>query len=342
MSQQRARAALRGEKTDYIPIMTMPAHKEYLAQYIGIDPVADLQAALTKAVRDIDLDILAFSLPGAIAEDEDESNLFGLGGIDWRNEESGIDDIFNHDPSSYRNWQDVTVDDWIGRHTAHLASLRQVAGEHAITTGSFFTTCFHYAAEDLNYEEFLINCMLEEEQLVPFFDRCEAQSSKVLQAWAKTPGLEMMVCHDDIANSRSLAINAPWLRRNIIPRYQRLFAPFQGLDAPLIFMSDGNYLDVAREIKDAGAKGFFIDPPCMTLADMVTECGKDMIYITGPTPDVVTNGTVNDVEDEIRMLCEQGKDLPRLLFIMPGDFAHNMPAANVDAFFKACRKHGKR
>jgi len=63
-----------------------------------------------------------------------------------------------------------------------------------------------------------------------------------------------------------------------------ILAPFKKKNIPVMFMTDGDFSAIARDLVEAGADGFFIDRPCMDLALLVEQCGPELIYFTGPSP----------------------------------------------------------
>ncbi|MEG2381517.1 MAG: uroporphyrinogen decarboxylase family protein [Oscillospiraceae bacterium] len=339
MSGERARRAIRGEKTDRIPFMETPAHIGFLKKVSGIDPLENLHASIIKAMEIYDIDMPIFGLPESATTND--PNQYGVGATQWRHEGSNTADILSYDPIIYRNLENCDEKYWENDLNNNFLKLEKELGERYVRQSGTFTTCMHYAAEDLDFEEFLCDCVLEEDAISKMLERCEKLSTIMMSGYAKT-NVELMICHDDIANSSSMTVSAEWLRRNVIPRYKRIYKPLLDAKIPVIFMSDGNYMDIIEDIKNLNVSGFFLDTPCMDLKTVVEVCGKDMIYLTGPTPATLNMGTVNDVKDAVKELAELARDLPRFFFHMPGGFTHNTPTENVVAYFDACLEFGKR
>ena len=346
MSVQRARRALRGEATDCIPLFDTPSHRLFLKHLTGIDPFDKgpkaAERAVVAAIKKLDIDMLMCDIPEQITVRDDDPNLFGLGTTAWRNATSTRSDLFGYDPSRDRPWDSsMSAAEFKRDRTALFERLHRLVGDTALVHGFYFTTCIHYAAEDLNWEDFFIACLCEEERVAALLDRFQAASEKVMRVWADI-GPEVMLAHDDIATAHGTSLSPAWLRKHILPRYRAILAPFKEKNIPVMFMTDGNFLDVARDLVEAGARGFFLDRPCMDLAPLVDKCGPDLIYFTGPAPGTMTVGTPADVRREIRELAELGRCLPRFFFHMPGGFTQNMPLENVGAFYDACRSYGRR
>jgi hypothetical protein len=346
MSVQRARQAIRGEPTDCIPLFDTPTHRLFLQHLTGIDPFAKsekaAERAVVEAIRKLDIDLLMCDIPEQITVSDADPNLFGLGTTAWRNAQSTRSDLFAYDPARDRPWDTALSEtEFKKSRTAQFQRIQRLVGDTALAHGFFFTTCIHYAAEDLNWEDFFIACVTEEDRVATLLDRFQAASAKVMRAWADI-GPEVMLAHDDIATAHGTSLSPDWLRKHILPRYRAILAPFKKKHIPVMFMTDGNFSAVAQDLVEAGADGFFLDRPCMDLAALANPCGPDLIYFTGPAPATMTVGTPADVRREIRELAEVGRDLPRFFFHMPGGFTHTMPLANVVAFYEACREYGRR
>jgi hypothetical protein len=346
MSSERARKALRGEPTDVIPLFSMPAHRHFLRQLTGIDPLAEegraVERAMCEAIRKLDIDLLFCTFPERIGTRESDPDLYGLETTVWRHAGSTRTDLFAYDPARDRPWDAAMDETAFQERCEHiLGRLRRLVGDTALPHGFCFTTCIHYAAEDLDWESFLVACQAEEEKVRRLLDRFQAAGEKIMRAWARTD-VEVMLAHDDIATAHGLTFSPAWLRRNLFPRYRRILAPLKSKGIPVLFMTDGDFLPVAADLVEAGADGFFLDQPCMDLEALVARCGRDLVYFTGPSPATMTTGTPRDVHREIARLAGIGRELPRFFFHMPGGFPHNVPAANVAAFYEACRQYGRR
>jgi len=343
VSIERARKAIRGEPTDRIPFFDTPLHPGFLRKLTGLDPFEHTAEAVVRAMVRLDIDMIMCGIPGPTGTRETDPNLYNVLPLgEWRNRESGRRDIFNYDPVRERSdLPGMTEDACVVEIRRRLSTDRDLVGGTALPIGYTFQTCVHFAAEDLDWETFLMACVLEEDRVDSLLDRFQAASEKVMRAHVRTD-IEVMLSHEDLAAATGLLLSPDWIRRHLIPRYRELWRPFRERGIPLLFMSDGNYLEIASDIRQAGAEGFFLDRPCMELAAMAERCGRDAVHYTGPSPATVTTGTPADVTREVRELAEIARDLPRFFFHMPGGWVHTMPVANVQAFYDACCEYGSR
>lgn len=343
MSKERARKALRGEKTDRIPIIDTPAHPDFIQKLTGIDPFAHTEEAVLKAIQILDPDILSCGVPEQTRSKRGDPNLYNLDQMGfWRHRGNMHRDIMNYDPRVYRGEGGrLTEDQLLDIIMARLRREAFLVGDCTLSMGFTFTTCIHYAAEDLDWESWLIECMTNEDEIDTVLDRFEAASHVIMRAHARAP-IEVMWSHDDIAMKGSLVLNPDWMRKHVFPRYQRLWAPLKKAGVPVLFFSDGNHHAVSKDLVAAGADGFFLDAPCMDLERLVADCGPNLIYFTGPSPATLTVGTPRQVRDEMKRLAGIARSLPRFFWHMPGGFTHDMPVANVQAFYDAVLEDGAR
>jgi hypothetical protein len=343
MSIERARKALKGEFSDRIPLFDMPTHPGFLWYLTNLNPFTDTVKAVTQAIRMLDVDMLMCRVPTCSANvTATDERFLSLALTEWRNDNTTIRDIYSYDPAQMRHdaaaWSEEKC---VREFQKGLDQDKALTGNTGLPIGFTFTSCIHYAAEDLNWPDFLMACVSEEEKVTELLDKFQAASEKILRAWSKT-NAEVVLCHDDIANSRSTNLSPVWMRRNLFPRYKAIFEPLRNKGIPIIHMTDGNFIDVVKDLLDVGVDGFFLDTPCMDLRELTGIAGKNLIYFTGPTPATMTAGSPADVSREMDELAQIARDLPRFFFHLPGGWMHNMPLENVLAFYDACKKYGKR
>jgi len=269
-------------------------------------------------------------------------HMYGFQPTEWRHEGSTRHDIFAYDPARDRgDLASLAVPEIMHQVQTRLDKERALVGDTALPMGFTFTTCIHYAAEDLDWLEFLMACVADETRIDDLLDRFQAASTKILRAHAQTD-LEVMFTHDDIAMNIGVVQSPRWLRRHLFPRYRAILQPMRDRGVPVLFATDGNFLEVASDLVDAGAGGFFLDTPCIGLAALVAAVGPDLVFFTGPAPSTMQLGSPQQIRAEISAMADIARDLPRFFFHMPGGFTHNTPVANVVAFYEACREYGRR
>jgi hypothetical protein len=49
--------------------------------------------------------------------------------------------------------------------------------------------------------------------------------------------MNIMICHDDIVNTRGLVCSPAWMRKYIYPRYEEFWAIFKARSIEVVFMT---------------------------------------------------------------------------------------------------------
>lgn len=344
MSRQRAEMALRGEATDCIPIFDMPLHPNFLRKLTGKDPFRQTAEVTREAVIKLDIDMLVCGLVESTTASEGDPDLYNILPLaEWRNEETTSRDLFSYDPQTYRGFDvhSKSEEEIAAEVKARLDHEQDVLGDVCLKQGFTFTTCIHYAAEDLNWEDFFIATVTDPEEIEALLDRFEAASAKVFRAHVRA-GVPAMMSHDDIAMATGPTLSPDWLRKNIFPRYKRIWKPMVDAGIPIMFMSDGDVTELAEDVLEAGATGIMLDSPCVDLVELVSRCGRDVAYYTGPSPALMNHGSAQQVRDEMKRIAEIARDLPRFFWHQPGSWLADMPTENVQTWYECAREFGRR
>lgn len=341
MSVERARKALRGEATDCIPLFDMPIHAGYVKHMSGMDPAVEPRKAMVETLRKLDMDMGMGWVPPTLADGSEE--LSEEDRAAWRNKSSTEADIFAYDPFAREDIAGMSPEDSRKQAWREYNDDMEQYGDIALPVGRTFTTLIHYAAEDLDWEEFLMAALEEEEEVDAMIERWLECSKKNISAWMDTP-VEVMITHDDLAMTKGMVMSPDWLRKHIFNRYPALFQIIKDAGRYHLFMSDGDYSSVVEDLLEIGVDGFFIDPPCVDLEWLASVAGKDKIYYTGPAPALFTNGTPADMKAAVKDIADYAREnLPRFFFHSTGAImAPNVPVENIVAYFDACREYGRR
>ena len=70
--------------------------------------------------------------------------------------------------------------------------------------------------------------------------------------------------------------------------------------------------------------------------------GRDKILVGTVDIRILTWGTPDDIRREVRRCCDLGRDCPGYFLKCFGDIPENVPIANLDIYFDACRTYGRR
>jgi len=93
-----------------------------------------------------------------------------------------------------------------------------------------------------------------------------------MDAWARTD-VEVVIQHDDFVWTEGAFMDPEIYRKVIIPRFAELWKPLHAAGKKVIFCSDGNFMEFAQDIVEAGADGLCFEP-CNDWGFMVERFGK--------------------------------------------------------------------
>ena len=140
-----------------------------------------------------------------------------------------------------------------------------------LKTGGYYKTIVSGAIASFGWDMLLLAAS-EPEKLEKVLDSFFRRTLFHMKAWAKTSA-EVLIQHDDFVWTGGAFMNPDIYRRVIIPRYAELWKPIHEAGKKLLFCSDGNFMEFARDVAAAGADGFIFEP-CNDFGTMVDWFGK--------------------------------------------------------------------
>jgi uroporphyrinogen-III decarboxylase len=190
------------------------------------------------------------------------------------------------------------------------------------------------------FENFLLAAMTDPDRFDQILDQFTEISIANLTEWVKDD-CPICVCHDDLAIGQGLVFPPDWYRKHIFPRYERIFEPIKNAGKKLVFVSDGNYMDLIDDLLALGADGLLVD--CfMDLQTVLKKCGPGRIVIGNIDTRILTNGTRQQILTEVKRCAEMGKAHPGYFFRAAGDLPHNIPLENMRTYFGAKQEFCQR
>ncbi|MCL2159952.1 MAG: uroporphyrinogen decarboxylase family protein, partial [Oscillospiraceae bacterium] len=305
MSKERLLKTLRLEQTDRVAQYEWLDHPEFILKHTGIDPYEEPEKAVVAAIKKFDIDWYV-GLPkraNKFAEGESSKKIgddlyvtkFGFTGSYWRHTESKFEDdemIYEYDPyakaskeqriAGYRSGIEATQKD------------QESVGDFCYISGIYYTTLFQWFILTFGWEPFLAAAASDPARFKSVIDRFADMSVEYAEYFAKTD-LPVFYCHDDLAMTRGLVFPKEWYIKNIFPAYERIFEPLKRAKKPVLFVSDGNYIEIIPEILSAGADGLIVDHFTDMDAVMKSYGGKHPIC-GNVHIDALTYGTRDDVK----------------------------------------------
>lgn len=347
MSYQRAFDTLHGRPTDRVASLEWNAPPQFLRQATGIDPYDRPEEAWLRFVEIFDIDASLRGGAGAPRarggevrhEGGHAYTQWGLGETEWLADppyktpaQILAFDPRTHDKSSLQEKTD--------NFCSHYEYVRKWYGDRTLYVPGHYQLVLHYMPFWCDWPAFMELLATDPDQCRPLFDRCESYSTEVLEAWSHS-GAPAFIAHEDLCSSRGPIFSPDFLRREIFPRYRRIYEPLRRKGVKVLATSDGLIEPIARDLLDAGADGLFIEP-MNDIGKMVDLVGPRGILWGGGSSVVVTTGTPETVREDVRRRMEQARRIPGFFFALAGEAPHNVSPENFQAYLDACVEFGHR
>ena len=124
-------------------------------------------------------------------------------------------------------------------------------------------------------------------------------------------------------------------RRVVIPRYAELWKPIHAAGKKVLFCSDGNFMEFARDVAQAGADGFIFEP-CNDFGTMADWFGETHCLV-GSFVDCrdLTLGHWNAVQHCIDKTYESLAKCRGAILAVGNHLPPNIPGKMLDKYFDA-------
>jgi len=193
------------------------------------------------------------------------------------------------------------------------------------------------------YEEFLMDLMLRPEMAVALLERIAARNCITARETAKA-GVDYIMLGDDVANQQALMFPPTMWREIFKPRLARIIESARN-ESPGIdvwYHSDGNISEIIPDLIEVGVTILNpVQPECLDPVQVHAEYGNQLVLDgTIGTQSVMPFGSVADVESTVAKMIETCGRNGGLILAPTHVLEPEVPLANIDMFFAACRKYG--
>ncbi|MEW6753329.1 MAG: uroporphyrinogen decarboxylase family protein [Candidatus Latescibacterota bacterium] len=345
MSYQRAMRIARLESPGEVGQQETLDHPALMQEVCGFDPWEDPARAYVESYRRLGVDWLMGIPKRAIRFHRGESSRHGEGGVrytEWGLSGSGwreeypvhdVEEVLAYDPLAA-----LTVPE---DPAAGVRADQALMGQDAIVTGIHYTTLFQYPIMTFGWELFLTAAAAEPNRFQRLLEGFAEVSRRTLEGWAAS-GPELVLIHDDVALERGPVFRPDWYRQRLFPLYERLLAPlFADPRLRVAFVSDGDYTPLIDDLAALGFHGFIVNDN-MDMGAIARRLGRDRFLVGNASTLILTHGTVADVQAEVQRCVEAARPAAGHFIKATRDLPHNIPLANIRAYFDAVEEHGRR
>jgi len=349
MCFERGLAAIRLEKSDRVAQVEFISHTGFVYKTSGIDPFKQPEEALRRTYDALDLDMIWATWdpvhPWDILKTSGES--FETRADSWSkaypttwrtffNFES-VEDVLEFNP--LEEWR-IPGQEELAEFFRREHSAKQEFYGNQVVPGGKYQTCFMWLIMTFGLEWTVKAAYSDPKRFEKLLNRFFQISKLEFEAWAETD-IKVFISHDDICSTRGPFFPPRWLRRHVFPRYEELWSILKSRGIRVIFCSDGDVTQIVDDIARAGADGFILEE-CSDLGYIAGKYGLEKIIVGGVDIGVLTYGSVGDVVEEVKKCLRIAGECPGYFINVSGSIPDNVPMENLEAYFEACRKYGRR
>ena len=165
------------------------------------------------------------------------------------------------------------------------------------------------------------------------FDSLFRRTLFFMKAWAQT-SVEVVIQHDDFVWASGPFMNPEVYRKIIIPRYAELWQPIHAAGKKVLFCSDGNFMELAGDVAEAGADGFIFEP-CNDFDFMVDNFGKTKCLVGSfvDCRDLIL-GNWEKAKQDIDRTFQRLSDCRGAIVAVGNHLSPNIPDEILDRYFE--------
>ncbi|MFW6065910.1 MAG: uroporphyrinogen decarboxylase family protein [Planctomycetota bacterium] len=230
--------------------------------------------------------------------------------------------------------------DWL---TDHLSAEVEAAHAEGLVAEGWVGHMYETAWQIRGYEQFLMDMVERPSWAECLLERLAARNAVRAEAFARA-GADLIRCGDDVANQRSLMFSPDMWRRMIHSRWSRIWRRVKEIHpcAVVWYHSDGNVAPIVGELVEDGLDILNpLQPECLDVDGIHRRYGHRLSFdgLMG-TQSTMPHGSPDDVRRRVRDVldrygCDGGVIISPTHVLEP-----EVPLANIDALFAACRDYG--
>lgn len=316
---------------------SLPYHQEYLAKRTGL--AADNPGWLKKVYDRFGFDFCWYTDNGMIewsekgrTTDMGHAN-YAADGSDQRPPSqspfASAEEVWAFDAVSEYGLPDF--DEQVKFHEKALQNaMTQFPSQ--LTTGGHYRTLISGAIAAFGWDMLLL-AAADPVKMEKVFDSFFRRTLFFMQSWAKTSA-EVIIQHDDFVWTGGPFMAPDIYRKVLIPRYAELWKPLHAAGKKVLFCSDGNYMQFAADIVEAGADGLIFEP-CNDFGFMADNFGRTKCLV-GSFVDCrdLTFGKWDVVRESIDRTFESLARCKGAIFVVGNHLPPNIPAEMLDRYFE--------
>ncbi len=227
-----------------------------------------------------------------------------------------------------------------------LSYMRQMVEEARavgrVTVGSV-GHMYETAWQIRGYEQFLMDTVERPAWAECLLERLATNNLAKAVAFARA-GVDMLHCGDDVANQQALMFSPSVWRQMHLPRWTRVWRVAKEIhpEIRVWYHSDGNITEIVGDLIEAGMDILNpVQPECLDTDALHRRYGRRITFdgCIG-TQSTMPWGTPDEVRARVKEVIEKYGQEGGLIVSPTHVLEPEVPLANIDALFEACREYG--
>lgn len=246
-----------------------------------------------------------------------------------------LEEIYSLDPEE--EYGHIDLDDQTAKYKEWCSNN---LGKTYMTSGGTYRSVISFAVAAFGWENLLAAAGTDSERFGQTLNRWTDYLMTFVQAWARTD-IEIYHTHDDMVWTEGGFLPPDFYRTYVFPNFKKMWDCARDAGKKILFTSDGNYTEYVDDIAAAGAEGFVFEPTT-DLEAVCKKYGKTHVIIGNADCRILTFGTREEVQAEVKRCMDLGRDCPGFFFAVGNHIPPNVPIENADACIEAYLDMRKR
>ncbi len=311
-------------------------HPEYLAQRCGVRPENPEFDRAWKAALQIDFNwsindgLINWAKAGRVTDMGHA--VYAADGSDERQLSqspfSSLEEVWAFDAIAEYGLPDEQ--EQVRAYEQSLTDARQQNPDQ-LTTGGTYKTVVSGAIQTFGWDMLLMGAT-DMSRMEKVFDSFFRRALFLYKCWAQTSA-EAILTHDDFVWTSGAFMHPEIYRKLIIPRYAELWKVVHDAGKLVLFCSDGNFMEFAEDVVDAGADTLIFEP--VNDFDFMVEHFGQRCCLVGSFVDCrdLTFDNWAKVEKDVKRTFARLQDCRGAILAVGNHLPANIPTAMLDRYF---------
>lgn len=204
-------------------------------------------------------------------------------------------------------WERRSKADLVENYRYSHRQMQEPLKEVTLVAGEVYLTLFTFFVIHLGHKMALLLLHRDPDLFVEAARKYAEVSRMHMEAWSEV-GIKAFVSHDDIALRDGPMMPPELFRKYVAPFYGEVWRPLREKDIKIVFISDGNYIQLMDHILAQGACGFKFNWDARLTREQIKglfeRYGGRQVLSLGPNESTLTWGSANEAEGEARFLAD--------------------------------------